>query len=414
MTRRGKLASLLGGGLICALLLVAEFVFPNYISRISGKIVEDTRSLIRGEGFRFGTDFASDTVLSTEFTFRLVALTEAPTQISAGVLGPDANGQFTVVNQSATDIAGRDIAPMLEAMGAWYPEDIDGGIKQLIEVDGALFGLLGLEREGCIFAALVDLDRLELIDEFPCLTDNRTEISHSGLGGGYEIVDGTSLMLALGTGSGTTWSRANADAQNPASPYGKILRYDITMEADGPHLANRRIETLGHRNPQGMIRLGEVVLAVEHGPRGGDEINVIEAGSNYGWPLYSTGSQYNLGDLPSFAPDGAGFAHPMFTFVPSIATSDITTCPSLIAMRYEPADCVIVSGLASQAIFIVLGDFANQRVRLVERINIGLRIREVFVHDDTLYLLPDNAALIRADITDRPCDETAGPCRGED
>ena len=414
MSRSGKPAYFVSGALLCALLFVAEFVFPNYVSRIAGQLVDDTGSLIRGEYFGRDHGMGDDTVLSNEFVFQFVALQDAPTRRSAGVLGPDGDGHFLVVDQYATDIAGHDITPLLQAMGAWYPDNLAGGIKQLIEVDSALFGLFALTRDGCTFAALVDLERLELVDEFPCILDVHGPFALDGLGGGYEIVEDTSLMLALGTGNGFTWTASNANAQDPASPYGKTLQYDIAMEADGPRLVNRRIVTSGHRNSQGMVRFGALVMAVEHGPMGGDEINVIEEGSNYGWPLYSAGSQYNMGDLTSFAPEGAGVEDPLFTFVPSIGISDITTCPSIIAARYETADCVIVSGLVSRAIFIVLGDFANRRVRSVEQIDVGLRVREVFVHDDILYLLPDDAALIRADIEARPCDATAGPCGHED
>lgn len=100
--------------------------------------------------------------------------------------------------------------------------------------------------------------------------------------------------------------------------------------------------------------------------------------------------------------------------MPSIAISDITTCPSLIAARYDTADCVIVSGLISEAIFIVLGDFANQRVWSVEKIDVGERVREVFIHDDALYLLPDHANLIRADIVALSCMGSREPCGRED
>lgn len=414
MKKRGIRPIYVKSAILCLLLLVAEFVFPNYVTRIAARIANDTGALIRGEDFSEGRVASADMVLTNEFEFQFVALEDAPSQRPAGVLGPDDEGRFVVVEQSATEIAGRDVPALLEAIGATYPAERWGGIQQLIEIDGALFALLGLGRGDCLFAALVDLERLQVVEEFPCLSGDQALLSMNSIGGGYAVMNGTSFMLALGTGADTTWSQANDAAQDPSSPYGKVLRYDIVTGDDGPRLTNRSIVSSGHRNPQGMMRFGEMLLAVEHGPRGGDEINVIELGANYGWPLFSAGSQYNDGDMTSFAPEGSDYSNPLFTFVPSIAISDISACPSVIATRYETTDCVIVSGLASEAIFIVLGDFANQRVRSVERIDVGVRVREVFIHDDALYLLPDRSTLIRADIAALPCTGNAGQCGRED
>lgn len=402
------------GALLTLLLLLAEFVLPQYVSRFGTRLATDFDHLLSGEKIPQRRIIPVDAILANEFAFQFVTLPNVPTTKPAGVLGPDQDGNFFVVDQASTDIAGHDIASLLDTMSAWYPEDTKGGIKQLIEIDGALFGLLGLARSGCNFAALVDLVRLQLVDEYPCVEEKDGRLSMNAIGGGYAVMDDNTLMIALGVANDTTWSRASAAAQDPASPYGKILRYDIIDGDGGPRLTNRSIATSGHRNPQGMARSGEILLAVEHGPKGGDEINLIEIGANYGWPLYSAGSQYNQGDLNSFAPDGAGFSNPLFTFVPSIAISDISVCPSLIAARYDQADCVIVSGLISEAIFIVLGDFTNQQVWSVEKVDVGARVREVFIHDDTLYLLPDHAVLIRADIVALPCTNSKESCGRED
>lgn len=255
------------GVLLTLLLLMAEFMLPHYVSRFANRLVADIRHLTQGQEPPHREIIPEDAVLSNEFAFQFVTLPNAPTQKPAGILTPDRDGRFLVVEQTATDIAGHDIASLLDAMNAWYPEDLNGGIKQLIEIDGALFGLLGLARTGCIFAALVDLERLQLVDEYPCMDEEPGHMPMNGIGGGYAVMDGNTLMIALGVANDAPWSRASSAAQDSASPYGKILRYDIVHGDRGPRLANRDIATSGHRNLQGMVRLGQMLLAVEHGQR---------------------------------------------------------------------------------------------------------------------------------------------------
>ena len=85
--------------------------------------------------------------------------------------------------------------------------------------------------------------------------------------------------------------------------------------------AKKAIYSYGHRNPQGMILHpnGEIWIH-EHGPRGGDEINIIEAGENYGWPLASYGINY-IGTKFTDKTSIDGMADPIHFWVPSIAPS---------------------------------------------------------------------------------------------
>lgn len=74
-------------------------------------------------------------------------------------------------------------------------------------------------------------------------------------------------------------------AQNTSSLNGKILRINLdgSLPADNP-IANSAIWSYGHRNPQGLVWIGNQLFSSEHGPDTDDEINIIEKGSNYGWP----------------------------------------------------------------------------------------------------------------------------------
>lgn len=94
--------------------------------------------------------------------------------------------------------------------------------------------------------------------------------------------------------------RPEPGAQDPAHHAGKIhrLRADGSIPADNPILGRATAPTsvwsYGHRDPQGLLVDGGTVYATEHGPLGGDELNVIQKAGNYGWPLFSYGSNYDL------------------------------------------------------------------------------------------------------------------------
>jgi glucose/arabinose dehydrogenase len=147
---------------------------------------------------------------------------------------------------------------------------------------------------------------------------------NSGLGG--RIVFGRDGMIYFATGGNVA-----KVAQEPGSLRGKILRLrdDGSAPPDNPFV-NRagyrpEIFTLGHRNTLALIVHPEsgAVWNSENGPNGGDEINVIMAGRNYGWPLVSFGREYP-GPRVSEHPTREGFESPLVTWIPSIAASGMT------------------------------------------------------------------------------------------
>lgn len=118
-------------------------------------------------------------------------------------------------------------------------------------------------------------------------------------------------------------------AQDLTNHHGKILK--ITKEGKpapgNPFLKNKEalpeIYSYGHRNPQGMDydETNDELWINEHGPRGGDEINKVEAGKNYGWPVITYGKEYwgpSIGDTHK-----KGMEQPIYYYVPSIATSGL-------------------------------------------------------------------------------------------
>jgi glucose/arabinose dehydrogenase len=128
----------------------------------------------------------------------------------------------------------------------------------------------------------------------------------------------------------TTGAPFGESAQDVASVYGKVLRLqdDGKPARDNPFVgkagARPEIFTLGHRDQLGLVvdPASGSVLAAEHGPNGGDEINLILPGRNYGWPKWSFGRNYE-GPRWSPAPLGEGIEQPQILWLPSIAPTGL-------------------------------------------------------------------------------------------
>ena len=127
--------------------------------------------------------------------------------------------------------------------------------------------------------------------------------------------------------------RGNRDInpQDITRDCGKIYRIhdDGRIPEDNPFVntpdAKKAIYSYGHRNPQGMVKhpkTGEIWVH-EHGPRGGDEINIVEKGKNFGWPVITYGINYSGTPITSET-SKKGMEQPLFFWVPSIAPSGMT------------------------------------------------------------------------------------------
>jgi len=121
------------------------------------------------------------------------------------------------------------------------------------------------------------------------------------------------------------------EAQNLGSHIGSIVRLNLdgSVPADNPFVgvANARDEiwSYGHRNPQGMAydTANKRLWSIEHGPRGGDEINLILPGRNYGWPVISHGKEYWAPISVGEGKSKAGMEDPYKVYIPSIAPGSL-------------------------------------------------------------------------------------------
>ena len=208
------------------------------------------------------------------------------------------------------------------------------------------------------------------------------------------LPDGTLLITS---GDGFNYRE---QAQYLDNHFGKIIRIntDGSIPEDNPFIttegAKPEIWSYGHRNLQGIILKDGVVYENEHGPMGGDELNIAESGKNYGWPAITYGKDYSGATISPFT-EKEGMEQPIKYWVPSIAPSGMAYYTGTLFSEWT--DSIFVSAL-------VPGDVRRLKVKgsnvLEEEIlfsDLG-RIRDVATSPDgSIILATDgpNGKLIR-------------------
>ena len=135
----------------------------------------------------------------------------------------------------------------------------------------------------------------------------------------------------------------------------------------------------GHRNAQGILLYnGKDLLAAEHGPRGGDELNLIKAGSDYGWPFVTYGQPYGPGDYvrPSKTGTHAGFVEPLKYWVPSIAPTELVQLPK---SGWGDWSNQLVLGTLREQVLVFMAIDERFVVTNTVNVDIGERIRDLEV-----------------------------------
>ncbi|MDH5590521.1 MAG: PQQ-dependent sugar dehydrogenase, partial [Gemmatimonadota bacterium] len=165
------------------------------------------------------------------------------------------------------------------------------------------------------------------------------------------------LFISLGDRqSPSTGDLEKHPAQDLSNHFGSIIRLhdDGRVPADNPFVgtegARPEVWSYGHRNVQGMVihpETGEL-WAHEHAPQGGDELNLIEPGKNYGWPVVGYGVNYRTGLAIHEGTMREGMEHPVKVWVPSIATSGLAIYTGDRFPRWKGN--IFVGGLAGQQV----------------------------------------------------------------
>ncbi|HEX6887705.1 MAG TPA: PQQ-dependent sugar dehydrogenase [Candidatus Nanopelagicales bacterium] len=141
----------------------------------------------------------------------------------------------------------------------------------------------------------------------------------------------------------------------------------------------------GHRNGQGLTLDGRGRLwETEHGPRGGDELNLIRRGRDYGWPFVTLGQPYGNSDyvMPRRTGTHAGFTKPRTSWVPSVATSELVQVPASWTGWTTPVGGDLLMGTLKDEAFWRIRVDARGQVLERERLPVGHRVRDVDVRAD--------------------------------
>jgi glucose/arabinose dehydrogenase len=269
--------------------------------------------------------------------------------------------------------------------------------------------------------ATLNLGRVPRLDKFEVIWRQMPRGKGGQAGGQIAFApDGQSLFMSVGDRQRMT------PAQDPNQPVGKIMRltldgkpapgnpnFDKTGAATiplidpprdtevaktapvissytfpGPNQTPAETWASGIRAPYGLAfsPTGEL-WEVEHGPRGGDELNLIEKGKNYGWPVVSYGMNYNEVAIPSHdtRPE---FAKPVLYWNPVIAPGNLAFYRGKQSFPQWDGSA-FVSGLVTQSLVRIVFD-GKGGAKTAERWNVGKRIRDVAqAPDGTLWLLED-------------------------
>lgn len=213
--------------------------------------------------------------------------------------------------------------------------------------------------------------------------------SRHHFGGRLVITDDRHLFVTLGDRG-----QRRQDAQTFDNHHGKVVRLNLdgSVPADNPYVKDDKvlddIWSYGHRNIQGaaLHPVSKELWTHEHGPQGGDEINITRATRNYGWPVITHGEEYGGGKIGQTAKEG--MEQPLHYWVPSIAPSGMTFYLDDAIPGWQ--NNLLVGSLRFGQ--LVRLELDGEKVSHEERIMIGQRIRDVRQGPDgAVYLLTDQA-----------------------
>jgi len=241
--------------------------------------------------------------------------------------------------------------------------------------------------------AITAIDSAVLSDDK--LTNLKT-IFESNTSGWTDVHFGCRLEISNRKLLATLGERGNRfNAQDAEKHAGSVVRLNLdgSIPKDNPKLQGwaPEIYSIGHRNPQGMTInpfTGEL-WTHEHGPQGGDEINIIVPGGNYGWPLVSHGYEYGTENKVSKHNSLEGFNDPEWVWVPSIAPS---------GMAFYPSKNMSKKMFPELNNTLLVGSLKFRRLYVVELNDHGLPISESILIDGSIGRVRDVAVAVDGSI----------------
>lgn len=217
------------------------------------------------------------------------------------------------------------------------------------------------------------------MEQVEILFESTPKASDGNNGGRLAFLDAHTLLMTVGDGSAR-----REEAQNVRNSLGKVMRIHLA-----PGASVGTLYTSGHRNPQGIVHdpVTDSIYVSEHGPRGGDELNRLRPGANYGWPMVSHGIDYPFARVSPFTRHKA-FEDPEVIWSPSIAPSGLAVYQGALFKGWQGD--LLVPALRERSIRRLVrdGDRVVRQERLL--VELGERIRDVMVAaDGSVYALTD-------------------------
>ncbi len=234
-----------------------------------------------------------------------------------------------------------------------------------------------------------------LFETSPCLEFNPTRELIVGYMAGGRVAFKAPDLLYMGSGEyhREGFYRPDSGIQDDDSDYGKTIEINLST-GEARHFSK------GHRNLQGVVvDLDGQLWTTEHGMRGGDELNRIVDGQNYGWPLENLGTLYSGIPAPTEGAPGRHIVHepPVYAWLPSAAVSSLAVVDGF----HETWDGdLLIGSLRGKTLF--RARIRDERLVFLEPIDIGQRIRDVMqVAPDKLALMLDSNELVIFTIEER-------------
>lgn len=181
--------------------------------------------------------------------------------------------------------------------------------------------------------------------------------------GRFAVIDENSVYVSIGD-----LGFSEIDNRNKRGDLGSIFKLSAKSAVQ---------ISQGHRNPQGIVLFDKkTLMAAEHGPRGGDELNVIEEGGDYGWPFVSFGQPYGAGDYvkPGQTGTHTGFLKPIQYWVPSIAPTELVQLPP---QGWGDWGRALVLGTLREEVLVFMKISDKFEVTESVRVKMGERIRDL-------------------------------------
>ncbi|MDH5358252.1 MAG: PQQ-dependent sugar dehydrogenase [Gammaproteobacteria bacterium] len=254
-----------------------------------------------------------------------------------------------------------------------------------------------VQGQGATTLARARLHNQILVDWHDLLVTQSTTKNNVHFGGRITFDHHGHVFLSVGERGIRT------NAQNLSNHAGSILRLNLdgSVPDDNPFVGDNNalaeIWSYGHRNPQGLFfnQQTQQLWAIEHGPRGGDEINLIKAGKNYGWPVISYGMEYWGPIAVGEGTEREGMEQPIKTYIPSIAPSSLIQYTGSTFPNWHGS--LLAGALKSQHLNQVILNDENKAIAEYKLLrSVDGRIRNIIESPEGwLYISTDNGRILR-------------------